>query len=198
MTSRQNAPRAETQRPQGGEWLFRQGGLVLGPMPTEQIIEKLYAGSVDGSTEITPLGQNQYRPLAELDPFKIDLAKAQAKLRVDAMVHADRAERVRRRNLRLGIVAVVAASAGTAAASAARYLAVHTPFKSEPIEEISVEPPIIGLAKVRSTSEELVDYPLSTGDPAHRKAAARPSLALRSATPARSDGPSDPRPLPTP
>src|SRR5262249_62426703 len=118
MTSRQNPARPGIHA-QGGQWLFRQGGLVLGPMHTEQIIERLYAGSLDGNTEITPLGQNQYRPLAELDPFKIDLAKAQAKLRVDAMVHADRAERVRRRNLRLGIVAVVPAGGGAAAAGAA-------------------------------------------------------------------------------
>jgi len=188
MTSRQNPARPGIHA-QGGQWLFRQGGLVLGPMHTEQIIERLYAGSLDGNTEITPLGQNHYRPLAELDLFKIDLAKAQAKLRVDALVQADRAQRLRRRNVRFGIVAFVAALAAAGAASAARYLAVHTPFKAEAVEEISVEPPIIGLAKVRSTSEELVDYPLSNGDPNHRKSAPRPSLALRAGPSARSDSP---------
>jgi len=188
MTSRQNLPRPGIRRPQGAQWLFRQGGLVLGPMPTEQIIERLYAGSLDGNTPIAVLGDNQYRPLAEVDQFKIDLAKAQAKLRVDALVQADRAKRVRRRNVRLGIVAVVAAIAASGAASAARYLAVHTPFKTESVEEISVEPPIIGLAKVRSASEELVAYP-SNGDPNHRRAAARPSVALKAGGPARSDLP---------
>ena len=189
MTSSQKPPRPGIHKPQGEQWLFRQGALVLGPMSTEQVIERLYAGSLDGSTEITPLGQNQYRPLAQLDLFKIDLAKAQAKLRVDALVQADRAKRVRRRNVRLGIVAVVAAIAASGAASAARYLAVHTPFKTDPVEEISVEPPIIGLAKVRAASEELVDYPLSNGDPNHRKSGARPSIALRPGSPARSEIP---------
>src|SRR5215471_12496199 len=183
MTSRQNVPRPGIPRPRGARGLFRQAGLVLGPLPPEQIIERLYAGSLDGNTQIAPLGDNQYLPLAEVDQFKIDLAKAQAKLRVDALVQADRAKRVRRRNVRFGIVAFVAALAAAGAASAARYLAVHTPFKTESVEEISVEPPVIGLAKVRSTSEELVDYPLSNGDPNHRKSAPRPSLALKAGSP---------------
>ena len=94
MTSSQKLPRPGIHKPQGEQWLFRQGALVLGPMSKEQIIERLYAGSLDGSTEITPLGQNQYRPLAELDLFKIDLAKAQADLVA--------AERDFRRDRRLG------------------------------------------------------------------------------------------------
>src|SRR6266852_3421378 len=101
MTAGQNPATAGKNRARQGQWLFRQGGLVLGPLLTEQIIEKLYSGTLDGNTEIAPIGQTHYRPLAQLDVFKVDLAKAQAKLRVDAIVQADRAKRARKRNLRV-------------------------------------------------------------------------------------------------
>src|SRR6266849_5135486 len=112
MTAGQNPATAGKNRARQGQWLFRQGGLVLGPLLTEQIIEKLYSGTLDGNTEIAPIGQTHYRPLAQLDVFKVDLAKAQAKLRVDAIVQADRAKRARKRNLRVAIVATAAAIGG--------------------------------------------------------------------------------------
>jgi hypothetical protein len=173
MTAGQNPATAGKNRARQGQWLFRQGGLVLGPLLTDQIIEKLYSGALDGNTEIAPIGQTHYRPLAQLDVFKVDLAKAQAKLRVDAIVQADRAKRARRRNLRVAIVATAAAIAAVGAATGARYLAVYSPFKVERLDEISVEPPTIGLAKARLAAEDLLDYPLSSGDPNRRRALAR-------------------------
>src|SRR6266852_2172102 len=155
MTAGQNPATAGKNRARQGQWLFRQGGLVLGPLLTEQIIEKLYSGTLDGNTEIAPIGQTHYRPLAQLDVFKVDLAKAQAKLRVVA------------------IVATAAAIAAVGAATGARYLAVYSPFKVERLDEISVEPPTIGLAKARLAAEDLLDYPLSSGDPNRRRALAR-------------------------
>jgi hypothetical protein len=139
--------------------------LVLGPVLFEQVLEKLYAGLLDGKTEITPLGQNQFRPLADVDDFKIDLAKAQAKWRVDAIVQAHQTRNARKRNLWIGTIAATALIAAAGAASLAKYLAVHNPFKSTAtFDDISMEAPTIGLANARAGSEELVDYPLG-GEP---------------------------------
>jgi hypothetical protein len=171
MTAGQNPATAGKDRARQGQWLFRQGGLVLGPLLTEQIIEKLYSGTLDGNTEIAPIGQTHYRPLAQLDAFKVDLAKAQAKLRVDAIVHADRAQRARKRNFRVALVATAAAIAAVGAAAGAKYLAVYSPFKVERLDEISVEAPTIGLAKARLAAEDLLEYPLSSGDPNRRRLA---------------------------
>jgi hypothetical protein len=173
MTAGHNPATAGKIRARQGQWLFRQGGLVLGPLLTDQIIERLYSGALDGNTEIAPIGQTHYRPLAQVDAFKVDLAKAQAKLRVDAIVQADRARRARKRNFRVVLVATAAAIAAVAAATGARYLAVHSPFKLEHLDEISVEPPTIGLAKARLEAEDLLDYPLSSGDSNRRRALAR-------------------------
>src|SRR5260370_19834641 len=174
MTAGQNPATAGKNRARQGQWLFRQGGLVLGPLLTEQIIEKLYSGTLDGNTEIAPIGQTHYRPLAQLDVFKVDLAKAQAKLRVDAIVQADRAKRARKRNLRVAIVATAAAIAAVGAATGARYLAVYSPFKVERLDEISVEPPTIGRPKARFPAADLLHHPLSSVDPNRRRPLAPP------------------------
>jgi len=171
MSASQNPAKAGNIRAKQGQWLFRQAGLVLGPLLTEQIIEKLYLGALDGNTEVAAVGQNVFRHLAQIDVFKVDLAKAQAKLRVDRIVGAERSKRARRRNFKVVIVATLAAAAAVGAARGAKYLAVYTPFRMERLEEISVEPPTIGLAKARLESEDLLDYPSS--DANRRKALAR-------------------------
>lgn len=144
----------------GGDWLFRQGEMVLGPVPAQQIVAKLYSGELSGSSEIAPLGQNRFRPLGQEPFFKVHLAKAEAKLRVDALAQAERSRASRSRNTKIAIVALVALLVAIGAASAARYLAIHNPLKSEDAyADISMEPPVIGRAHARKSDEELVDYP---------------------------------------
>src|SRR5260370_31180845 len=63
--------------------------------------------------------------------------------------------------------------AGVGAATGGMSLAVYSAFKVERLDEISVEPPTIGLAKARLAAEDLLDYPLSSGDPNRRRALAR-------------------------
>jgi len=167
--------------------------LVLGPVLFEQVLEKLYAGLLDGKTEITPLGQNKFRPLADVDDFKIDLAKAQAKWRVDAIVQAHQSRNTRKRNLWIGAIATTAVIAAIGAASLAKYLAVHNPFKSmATFDDISVEAPTIGLANARAGSEDLVDYPLG-GEPRRSggREKSRPSLLANRTAPAKGEAEAD-------
>jgi len=146
----------------GGDWLYRQGELVLGPIPVQQIVEKLYAGELDGRTEVAPVGQRAFRRVADVEGFRLHLAKAEAKLRVEAAARAERERERRQRNVRITAVVVVAIGVAGGAAAAARYLAIHNPLKRSDgmaTSEISFEAPRIAVARARGTDEELLDYP---------------------------------------
>jgi hypothetical protein len=150
--------------PLGGDWLYRQGGLVLGPVSGQELVKRLYDGALDGQTEVTLVGNHQFRRVSDTDALRLFLAKAQAKWRVDALDRRER-ERARKvRNARLAAVVSVAAVGGAAAWAGARYLAVHNPWRKESGEPtISVEAPTITLARARRRDEDLVDYPLDRG-----------------------------------
>ena len=152
----------EVQKGPDGDWLYRQGGLVLGPVKGEQLIAKLYAGELDGATEVSRLGEGNFRRIRELDLLQVHLAKAEAKHRVDAVERRTAEHAVRTRNKKIGIVGVVAGVVAIAAATGASYLAIHNPWKNADelaFADISVEPPSIGLARSKSGQEDMVDYP---------------------------------------
>src|SRR5919204_834665 len=92
----------------GGEWLYRQEGLVLGPIPAAKIVEMLYAGQIDGRTDVAKMGSLQFRPLATEEFFRVHHAKSEAKKRVDAVAAVESATHARHRNLKLALVTIVA------------------------------------------------------------------------------------------
>jgi len=154
-----------------GEWLYRQAELVLGPVSTQQLAEKLYGGEIDGKTEVSPVGQTAFRKLADVSLFKVHLAKAEAKHRVEAVERAEHVQKVRRRNLRIGGVVGMALVFGAGAAIAARYLAIYNPLKKPSAElalaDISVEPPTISIG--RYIEDELLEYPVGGASVPTRK-----------------------------
>jgi hypothetical protein len=154
-------PRSKEDAPLGGDWLYRQGGLVLGPVSGQELVKRLYDAALDGQTEVALVGTHEFRRVSETEALRLFLAKAQAKWRVDALDRRvrDRARRVR--NVRLAVVAAVAAVGAGGAWAGAQYLAVHNPWRKDTGEPtISVEPPTITLARARRRDEDLVDYPL--------------------------------------
>ncbi|MGQ0507160.1 MAG: AgmX/PglI C-terminal domain-containing protein [Myxococcaceae bacterium] len=150
----------------GGDWLFKQGELVLGPVPATKLVEKLYEGEIDGRTEISRLGSGNFGRLAEVDFFKVHLAKAEAKKRVDHMAGAAEAAQRRRRLLRVAALATICVVAATGVAFLGQYLAVHGTWKTadDPFGDIEMmSPPTIALASARATEqEEFVYYPGGT------------------------------------
>jgi outer membrane biosynthesis protein TonB len=153
------------------QWLFRQGDLVLGPMSGQQLVEKLYTGEMTGNTLIAPPGARDFVPMAEVAVFKVHVARAQAKARVDAEQRAER-QRVMRKRLILGsIAAAVTVALGVVAWQVARWAAVHGPGGEEDeYAGITVELPTITLAQKRKDSEDLIAYPSSSGSrPAESK-----------------------------
>lgn len=146
----------------GGDWLYRKEGLVLGPLPAAKIIEMLYAGQIDGRTDVARMGSLQFRPLANEDFFRVHHAKSEAKHRVDAVAAVESASHARRRNLKVVAVTIIALLFAGGAAFVARYFAIHNPWKDPDAlayADISMDPPTITTARAHVTDEDLVDYP---------------------------------------
>ena len=164
------------EQPLGGEWLYRKGELVLGPVQGRQLLDRLYAGDINGQTEVALVGED-FERITQVEALRVHLAKAEAKWRVDALerrVH-DRARR--QRNVRLVILAAVALVVAGAAGAVARYVAVHGTFDAARAEEaaIAVEPPVIRLARARKQQDEMLDYPLDKGGRRPAGTGSRPS-----------------------
>jgi hypothetical protein len=157
-------------------WLFREGDLVLGPVPTKTLVDKLYDGSVGATTEVQHLGSGQFKKMIDVPEFKVHVARAQAKQRVDA--HA--AEHHTAQKKRLGtIVAVTAGSLlllGVIVAVVGRYLAVHTPTTKSAEEiawgDITIDMPTITRA-TKGGDEEMLEYRRPTGTTPGTQVAAR-------------------------
>lgn len=148
----------------GGDWLYRQADLVLGPVPASQIVEKLYSGDLDGRSEVQRLGSGRFSALTEVDFFKIHLAKAEAKRRVDQSAQEMAKSRRRRRLVKLSLVVV----AMIPAAAGAAWLATTVVAKLgsgnarqelwDELGLVSVSAPVIARARPHQ-DEELIDYP---------------------------------------
>lgn len=162
----------------GGTWLYKQGELVLGPLPGEQLVAKLYDGELDGRTLVTRKGENQFLPIASQPAFKLELAKAEAKQRVDAAARAEQAERAKKRTLVITSVAVATLIVGSAGAYLGIKGAVHSGGAEEDDFGISISMPKIGLARA-GAGEELLEYPGGPKNPS------RPSGSATSSTPSR-------------
>lgn len=146
------------------QWLFRQGDLVLGPVSGQQLVEKLYTGEMTGGTLVAPPGARDFTPMADVPAFKVHVARAQAKAKVDAEQRAERKRVMRKRLIIGGIVTTVTALLGVGAWQAARWAAVHGPGGEEDeYAGISVELPTITLAQKRKDNEDLIAYPSSSG-----------------------------------
>lgn len=153
--------------PSDAQWLYRQGDLILGPVPTQHLIDALYAGTLTPASEVQRLGAGVFEPLQGVPEFKVHLARAQAKHRVEA--HAAKHEvQQRRRLVRTAvIVGFVLLVLGVVVAIAGSYLATHRGSAGSAEElawgDITIDAPTIGKAERRG-DDELVDY-ASTGRP---------------------------------
>ncbi|HZN94507.1 MAG TPA: AgmX/PglI C-terminal domain-containing protein [Myxococcales bacterium] len=175
-----------------GDWLYKDGDLLLGPVQGGQIVQKLFAGELDRNSLVSPMGENNFRKIAEVEDFRVALTKAEAHRRVDAAARVEQAKVSRSRNVRLAVVATVALVVAGGAAVGARYLAVHNPFKTESDDGFGIEvtPPTIALARNRHSDEELIDYPGAT--PGGKARTAGRSAAGRSSGSKMTDSSADP------
>lgn len=157
---------AENQTPsgEGTFWLYRQHDLLLGPIPYEAIVEQLYAGEIDGETPICEQGGgSDFRPLKENALFFVPLAKASAKLKVEAQ-HRDVVQTQRRAfGLKAMALTLLTILGIVLIGLFAHYLAVHRPWERKvvlPDPIITDELPLIALSTARAADDdEGVAYP---------------------------------------
>jgi len=146
------------------QWLYRSADLILGPVPAAQIIEKIYSHELDGKSEVQVMGSGQFRRLIDIEAFRVHLAKADVKRKVDIMAVSHERDRAKKRNITLAIAGVIIAVIAGGVIAAGQYLAVHTPGKSAEdlyADLITVDPPTVTRARTGG-GEELVDYPGNT------------------------------------
>ena len=154
------------------QWLFRQGDLVLGPMTGQQLVQKLFTGEMTGDTLVAPPGERDFRRMADVEAFKVHVARAVAKARVDADVRTERQRIMRYRMIAGGIAAAVTVALGIGAWQVARWAAVHGPGGEEDeYAGITVDLPTIAVAQARKDDEELFAYPSSSPRPPPDKVA---------------------------
>jgi hypothetical protein len=148
------------------QWLFRQGDLVLGPMTGQQLVEKLFTGEMTGDTLIAAPGDRDFVRMADVEAFKIHVARSVAKARVDADVRTQRTQVMKKRAIVGAIGAAVTIALAIGAWQVARWAAVHGPGGEEDeYAGITVDLPTITVAQARKDDQELIAYPSSGSTP---------------------------------
>jgi hypothetical protein len=143
------------------QWLFREGDLILGPVPSQQIIDKLYAGELQGHSEVQLMGSGVFRKLVDFPEFKVHVAKAEAKQRVDA--HAQEHHASQKKNLQralaigAGVLVAVGIIVGVLGNSLAKRSLDGKSAEELAWGDITIDAPSISKAR-RRDDEELVDY----------------------------------------
>ncbi|WP_141323923.1 AgmX/PglI C-terminal domain-containing protein [Myxococcus sp. AB025B] len=156
-----------------GQWLFRHGDLVLGPVSGSVIVEKLKTGELTPESPLALAGERDFHPMREVEPFKVHVALSEARARVDAAVLVEREKNHKRVLVLGGVAAGLALVLGTVGIYVARNAAVHGWFGEDEFEGIEMEAPVIRVAQARQDDEELFDYPthgaVKPGTPAGTK-----------------------------
>jgi hypothetical protein len=180
-------PLDQDPRLDGGEWLFRRGGQVFGPVDSRGIAAMLYRGEIDGTTPLSS-GDGSWRPISAVPIFLVHAKKAEAAQRVEREVTGARLLR-ERRNRRRAVAAVLAAALLVAGAvGTAVFLTRGAPGASPLLEDFGAGIRIASAARVgvsrRPVEDELVEVPLDAPERAaapKRRPPARPPSAPASA-----------------
>ena len=159
----------------GGDWLFKQGDLLLGPVPARALIDKLYRGEIDATTPIARDGQETFTPIGQLEQFKLHVTKAAVKVQVDRDTVSMKVAEHRRSVFKLGGFSVLGVLVLAGGAYGAYWLAIHKPWRTQDMDDliaINVEAPTISLA-TRKPDEVAVALPDPTSTAHRPKVAAK-------------------------
>jgi hypothetical protein len=157
---------------EGGEWLFRRGGQVFGPVDSRGVAAMLYRGEIDGETPLSP-GDGTWQPASEVSRFRVHVKKAAAAQRVEREVTGARLLRERRNRRRLAL-ALVGVAALVGGAIFAVVLFTRDEAETSPLlEDFGAGIRIASAARVgvsrRPAGEELVEVPLDPGEKSAQK-----------------------------
>lgn len=152
----------------GGDWLFKQGDLLLGPVPARVLVDKLYRGDIDARTPVCRDGGDDFLPIEQVEFFKVHAKKAQVKVKLERDTQEVRIAQGRKRTSRLVAFAGVGLLLLGVGAYGAYYLAVNKPWRTTneaDLVTIQIDPPTISLAgpKDDAVALELPAASASTG-----------------------------------
>jgi hypothetical protein len=165
---------------EGGEWLFRRGGQVFGPVDSRALAAMLYRGEIDGRTPVSA-GDGSWRELASVPAFLVHAKKAEAAARVEREVTGARNLQARKNRRRiLGLAALALLAVAVAVGVALRLARRET---SPLLEDFGAGIRIASAARVgigaRAEAEDEFEVPQDGAAPrgAREKRPARPAPA---------------------
>jgi len=170
-------PLEKDPRLEGGEWLFRRGGQVFGPVDSRGVAAMLYRGEIDGATPLSP-GDGTWRAVADVPMFLVHAKKAEAALRVEREVTGARllrARRNRRRAIATGLaLLLLVGGAVTGVVLFTRRAAETSPL----LEDFGAGIRIASAARVgvsqRAAEDDLVEVPIDAPESERATSKRRP------------------------
>lgn len=134
----------------GGMWLIRKGGMLLGPVPGQVIVDQLEKGELTPATQVADEDDEQWMEIREVPAFSAYIARAEARQKVMAEKASSEAEaKARGRTfLMAGIIAGVCVLGGVAY-GAWYYVTNNAPgVDADELADIdiTIPPPVIALA----------------------------------------------------
>jgi len=178
-------PDPSDPRQDGGEWIFKKGGQVFGPIPARTLVQMLYRGELDGSTPVAG-DDGAYRPLGQVAAFVVHVKKAEAQLKVEREVTGARALARRRSRLKAATAVVLAVAVLGGGGYGAYWLATSKPWlaRSALLEDFGGGIAIASPARIgggrRASSD--VDVDLPAAEPPGARRGARPAAPSGAAT----------------
>lgn len=175
----------------GGDWLFKQGDMLLGPVPARVLVDKLYRGEIDGRTPVAPEGHDEFVPIETVEFFKLHAKKAQVKVKVDQDTQTMRVQAQRKRMTRVGGFVGLGVLLLGVGAYGAYWLAVNKPWRHDDAADlvmIEVDPPKIALA-VPQEDGVAVDIPVGSPTKPGSTAPRHTSRAKHGSAPTPTPGP---------
>jgi hypothetical protein len=141
-------------------WRFKQNGLVFGPVPGAVLLEKLDRGEIGPDTEVAREEEERFRALRDVATFTLEVAKAEAKLRVAREASSLEAkERSSRRTRRLVIGCLVVSSVGLAAGGAYWVVERRQHDLASEVDDVPITPNPPELAAAASDADVSVPVP---------------------------------------
>jgi hypothetical protein len=160
---------------EGGEWLFRRGSDVCGPLSSREVAAMLYRGALSPETPVSA-GDGRWTPVGQVPIFLVHARRAAAALKVEREVTGARAlarRRSRARTVAVVLVVVLLVGAGV-------YLGVWASRRGAPdmtqLEDFGSGIRVASVAKVgvsRRPAEEEIEVPLEPDVPGRPRAPAR-------------------------
>jgi hypothetical protein len=155
-------------RLEGGEWLFRKGGQVFGPVDSRGLAAMLYRGELDPSTPISA-GDGAWRAVGQVPLFLLHAKRAEAAHRVEREVTGARLLAARR-GRRRALVWVLAIALLVGGAGVIGFLLARRPTETSALLEdfgagISIASAArVGVGHRAAEGDDMVEVPMDAPD----------------------------------